>query len=327
MTTDFNVEPQHDMLPAEIAPAAGLLRDVEIEKALSKGYLLIPRTAKRENIRYASYQLRIGRNIFFLSRDKDEHGEEKTYWKEFAYGAGQWFQILPGATAKVFAEEEVNIPKNVMAHSTPVGNLYELGLTPEVTYADPGFRGPFWVIVCNYSSRIVELKVGDRLARLEFTKLHDRPNVVHDGAHAIRQLERYPLRLRKKTPEELSKLDLEDLLHEISALVDPPHYEHAFVTERVISDIGKKATSLESQIGVLRKKLAINKILIYVSLGICAIFVWSMIKPHLPAVVTDKMRDWLLTTLIAGITAVLLAFQKDVREVLSEIAKRKGDST
>jgi deoxycytidine triphosphate deaminase len=320
MTPDFNVEPQYDMLPPEIAPAVGLLRDVEIEEALSAGYLLIPRTAKRENIRYASYQLSIGKNIFFLSRDKDEQGDETTNWKEFGYGDGQWFQIVPGATAKVFAEEEVNIPKNVIAHSIPVGNLYELGLTPEVTYADPGFSGPFWIIVCNYSSRIVELKVGDRLARLEFTKLHDRPKRVHDGAHAIRQLERYPLRMRKKTPAELAKLDLEVLLQEISTLVDPPHYEHAFVTERVKSDVAQKMAELT-------KALAINKILVYVSLGISAIFVWTIIRPHLPPILTGKLGDWLLTTVIAGITAVLLAFQKDVREVLRQIARRKGDTS
>lgn len=332
----FDVEAAHGMLPPEIGPGAGLLTDVDIERALSQGYLLIPRTAKHENIRYASYQLRIGRLVHFLAREHNEQGEEKTYWKEYEMKDGQWFEIRPGATAKIYSEEDVNIPENVMAHATPVGNLYELGLTPEVTYADPGFSGGFWVVVCNYSSRIVELRAGDRLARMEFIKLHDRPKKIHGGQKNIRGLERYPLPPKKLSEEELGKLDIGEILRTVSTRVDPPHYEHAFVTGRVRANIEAKLTELKSQDEQLEKKLearneelakkiSILKIPVYLSLGLCAIFLWRSISPYLPAGLTEKLTDAVFTGIVSVLTLVVVAIQKDVREAIWQAFQKKDN--
>jgi deoxycytidine triphosphate deaminase len=323
MKPDFDVEVKHGILPPEIAPDTGLLTDVEIERSLGQGYLLIPKTATRKNIRYASYQLRIGRIVHFLSREKDEQGIEKTYWKQFDQKVGEWFKIYPGATAKIYSEEDVNIPENVMAHATPVGNLYELGLTPEVTYADPGFSGSFWVVVCNYSSRIVELKPGDRLARMEFIKLHDRPKKVHGGETTVKALERYPIPLTKMSLEDLKKRDLVEVLQDVSQRVDPPHYEHAFVTERVKASVENELGLLKSEDQELSKKLSIMKIPVYISLAICAVFLWGKLGPHLPTGLTTKITDAVFGGIVAILALILGAIQKDVREAVKQIFQRK----
>ncbi len=137
---------------------------------------------------------------------------------------------------RLYAAEKLNIPHDVVAFATPVGILYALGLVPEKTYADPGFHGAFWITVCNYSNRIVTLRAGDPLARLHFSKLTSRPNHVHGGSSKVRQPPILPSPIPRLSIEDLSQLSLQELLVLVSR-ADPPHYEHAEASKRLMSEM------------------------------------------------------------------------------------------
>jgi len=163
------------------------------------------------------------------------------------------FSINPGETYKLYARETLNVPADVFSIAIPVGNMYKLGLNPETTFADPGFSNAFYITVCNYSRRVVTLKVGDPLARLFFFKLSSRPDRIHESNP--REVPPAVVRLAKRTPTELEASDERSLLKAVLEDVDPPHYEHAFVTNRLLTT---RADATAARLQQVEKRSAIT---------------------------------------------------------------------
>src|SRR3569833_2172558 len=211
------------------ASREGVLIDVEIQKALEQGQLVTGGTTNQT--KYANYKLHIGPDIQQLVLDHKPGARNDLYRGKEIKEDGT-FQIFPGETFKIIASEKLYIPADVFALAIPVGNLYRLGLNPETTFADPGFAREFFVTVSNYSPRIITLKVGDPLSRLFFFKLLERPEKIHEGEP----------RAMRPTVERVSRPHLEDLqrkgasalLQEVHEDVDPPHYQHSFVTSEFL---------------------------------------------------------------------------------------------
>jgi deoxycytidine triphosphate deaminase len=218
-------------LVAEAVALQGALVDEQIRAAISKGQL-ISSGAVEASSKYACYELRIGTKIQQLVMDGNP-GPENDLYRERNIPDDGIFTIKPGGTFKIYAIEELYMPSDVFALIIPVGNLYKLGLNPETSFADPGFAGAFYVTVCNYSPRIVKLRVGDALARIFFFPLSRRPDKIHDSKP--RDLPPAIERVKRPTEADLLNKGETIVLTEILAAVDPPHYEHAFVTHRLVS--------------------------------------------------------------------------------------------
>lgn len=252
-----------------------------------------------ENAKYACYELRIGDRIEELVMDNNGDEQQDIYRSKHIPEDGV-FKIIPGQTFKIFAKETLNMPSNVTAFAFPVGNLYKLGVHPETTFADPGFQNEFYITVCNYSPRIVKLKVGEPLARLFFFHLNATPARRHSGNP--RPMPPSVERVPRRTPEELAALQELDLIGSVLSSVDPPHYEHAFVTQRVAVEHRKQ---VEDELNALRKEQVLFRSLIAV-LGltiasIAGVMIWEWTAGRWPSLVEGVGVSVVSALILAGL--------------------------
>lgn len=277
--------------------ATGLLIDQQIKDAMATGQLV--RNGIDENAKYACYELRIGDRIEELVMDNNGDEQQDIYRSKHIPEDGV-FKIIPGQTFKIFAKETLNMPSNVTAFAFPVGNLYKLGVHPETTFADPGFQNEFYITVCNYSPRIVKLKVGEPLARLFFFHLNATPARRHSGNP--RPMPPSVERVPRRTPEELAALQELDLIGSVLSSVDPPHYEHAFVTQRVAVEHRKQ---VEDELNALRKEQVLFRSLIAV-LGltiasIAGVMIWEWTAGRWPSLVEGVGVSVVSALILAGL--------------------------
>lgn len=292
------------VLPEQVHPGDGMLTDKEIKESLKLSMLL--RNAEPKNAKYASYELRVGTKVAIILRDTDaEQYQERRLQRD------EVIAIEPGQALKVFAEEELDIPANVMAYSFPVGNLYRLGLLPETTYADPGFQGEFWVVVCNYSNRVIEIQQGDPLARIQFLKLRGLPDIVHGGVKSIRKPARIPRRL---TPPDLSKKDetqLNEILRSAARLMDSPHYEHIYITGKTRESAADEFQLLKT--GIRRLRFLVGALAAFALLLVLFLiwpffgWLWTQLPVGIQGHVGKEYAGWVINSLIV---VASYAFQK-----------------
>ena len=163
-------------LPESFLPSVGLLTDENIKTALKAEFLFEPDTYVEKNIKYCSYEIRVGRNYELLRFEgaSISHTPGDTEM-------GKTIDIHPGATVLITAEEIFRIPTDIFAKVTTVGQIFASGLAAENTFADPGYTGPLYVTVSNISTRTLSLKTGDPLARVEFHRLSKAVRKPHPG--------------------------------------------------------------------------------------------------------------------------------------------------
>ena len=252
-------KPDWPKLDMDQAPIQGFLVDRQIRHAISRGQL-INEGAKDASAKYASYEVHIGPSVKQLVT-LQAPGSENDLYREKIIPEDGVFRINPGETFKIYAAEGLNMPADVFAITIPVGNMYKLGLNPETTFADPGFAGPFYVTVCNYSPRVVKLRVGDPLARVFFFSLAERPDEIHESRP--REIPPSIERVSRPSIEDLREKGEAFVLKQVLELVDPPHFEHAFVTQSLVT-LEREATG--SRLRDLDRKTAVLTILNLASL-------------------------------------------------------------
>lgn len=291
-------------LQADINWQSGFLVDTEIKRAIANNQLV--RNADPERAKYATYELRIGTNVQQLVMD-DNGEQNRDIYRVKDVPENGTFVIQPGETFKIYAMEQVFMPANVLAFAVPVGVMFKLGLNPETTFADPGFEGDFYITVCNYSSRIVRLKVGDPLARLFFFKLRERPDTIH--ATRPREIPPAVERVPRPTNAELEAAGEIAVLTGVLGAVDPPHYQHAFVTNRVI---GIQRQQFETALGTMRGQMRVmRRVIVGLGLVVCvmlAILAWRAAAGRWPS-----LMEGALGSLIAA--AIWLAGDKGLRAI------------
>ena len=294
------------LLPETVHSGGGFLTDAQIRAAFKLGMLL--KNTVPDNAKYASYELRIGQKTVMLVSDKGI-AQEKMYEETTkTYNANDTITIHPGQTIKLFAEEWLDIPANVLALALPVGNLYRLGLSPETTFADPGFTGEFWIVVCNYSGRVVDIKVGEPLARIQFIRLSSNPEKIHQGSGHVRVPPSFPRRVERPDIGNISGGDdqkISELLSRITDEVDPPHYEHTFITGVIRKYSWGRIKSLETSVKRLRRFSIMLGILIVVCFLIIMRRSFPWIWYQLPEVFRNSLREEIVKWIIGGIIVIL----------------------
>jgi deoxycytidine triphosphate deaminase len=276
----------------------GFLIDKEIRAAIQNGQLVV--NGQDSQAKYACYELQIGSDIQQLVLDREPGARNDLYRGKEISSDGS-FQIYPGETFKIVAKESLNIPADVCAFAIPVGNLFRLGLNPETTFADPGFAREFFVTVCNYSRHVVKLNVGDPLCRLFFFKLAQRPDHIHDSNPRAVPLavERIP----KPAAAKLRKIGVSAVLDEVLKDVDPPHFQHAFVTGQFIELRRSWAATTVTAMAAL-----------LIVLVIFAVYLGTLLKVWWPEVFGHVLAELGL----GGATYALLFFIKPFRRAALE---------
>lgn len=276
-------------LNAGIRWSSGVLVDKDIKAAMANHQLILDGDPGRA--KYATYELVIGDRIEELVMDDDGDPQRDLYRVKSIPESGE-FAVLPGQTFKIYSKEKLYMPADVTAIAIPVGIMYKLGLHPETTFADPGFDKEFFVTICNYSPRVVKLRVGEPLARMFFLKLRERPERIHEGSP--RDIPPSVERVPRPSDEDL--LDEGTILSQVLQLVDPPHYQHAFVTSRIVgvhrSQVDSRVSELQSQITLLRWVLTCLGVVVVIG---AVIAVWKWLAGEWPG-----MAEGILASLVAS---------------------------
>lgn len=226
-----------DPLPDDIGRPGGLLNDLEINMAISKGYLLHLSTADLTQVKQSSYELRAGNSYQILT-----YNDSKIVHEERHVSDGDPIKIAPGCTFKIMIKEHLWIPPNVLAHVYVLGQYFACGLAAEHTYADPGFcHNQFYITMSNVSSRTLSIRAGTPIAKLQFHRLGSPVSQLYSGSP--RPIENFVQYEKPKSIQEIKKIEKNEVLRQIASY-GSPHRESAYVLGMLIRSNARIKLSL-----------------------------------------------------------------------------------
>lgn len=201
----------------------GFLTDHQITSLLESGKGFTTGTWERNQVRHASYMLRLGSAHRRVQRSIDD---EDNNFSVVSLQQGQDLSIPPRSTALLYSIEQFLLPPEIMIFTVARGLLQAEGLAPSNTYADPGFTGSLYTAVTNLTDREVRIPYGSTIARVFFYRLSQPVTNVYRTGTALgidQQLKLTP-RVPRPSQTELRHTAINDLLStasqtELGALV------------------------------------------------------------------------------------------------------------
>ncbi|MDX5627944.1 MULTISPECIES: hypothetical protein [unclassified Brenneria] len=157
----------------------GMLTDTFIKKALAQ---LFSENANEAKAKYSTYELSLDSGHEIIKHD--EHGSIQ---RNEVRNKNNLVSADPGDTILVYSKETFSLPKNVYARVNTVGQIFMAGFSAENTYVDPGFAGKISITLINNSNRTLTMEENSPLARVEFIKLTDVPEITHLGRSGVRE--------------------------------------------------------------------------------------------------------------------------------------------
>lgn len=220
------------MLLRDVIPVIGFLTDGQMRTALTRGLLLEQDTWDDSQVRHASYTLRLGDRVE-VARATDPERR----WTVYRLGPGLTVDLHPFDTALLYSREQLNLPDDVAAFTVARGLLYTESLTPENTYADPGFHDRLYTTVVNVSNRVVTLSYEMGIARLFFCGLSQPVGQSYRTGSSqgiAQQMMNVPSRLAAIPNSEASQDELLSVVRSIP--LAGPHLVELFRRERRLSN-------------------------------------------------------------------------------------------
>lgn len=271
--------------PIDLGPSVGIFTDSHIKKALKKGHLFAEGTFNIENAKYASYELRVGDQYELVKYDEGE----PTY-KPLLADENRDIIIRSGETVRLTAIEVFNMPSNVVANITIVGQIFSAGLTAANTFADPGYTGPINIIMSNITNRALSIKTMNPLARVEFNKLDEPVRSTHQGYTGIRpnfikillEDDQRNCLVKKSNPELLKEM----LSNSIDEALQNRFARTEVLIERAHSEI-LHLKALKQIVGILKNIIAV----------ISAFFIFILL--YYSGVLNDITTDGITTFVIS----------------------------
>lgn len=151
----------------------GTLTDINIQEYVDKN-LLIKNNFTSVGIKQACYELRAS-NIFY---NPIESSDKRTVPDNSDY-----ILLKPNQITVIITEEELFIPDDILGRILTKGSLFSLGINAVNTYVDPGFKGRLGIVFQNQSTKYIKIKVGQPIAKIEFSKLHKSVQTPYHGQH------------------------------------------------------------------------------------------------------------------------------------------------
>jgi deoxycytidine triphosphate deaminase len=168
----------------EVVPGVtGFLTDRHIRAALEAGYLIERGSWAPDQIRHASYTIRLGHRVE-LERNLGGSADREQRKVTLTNG-GPPLELRPGDTALLYSLENLRLPPSVLGFTVARGLLVVESLVPENTYIDPGFSGQIYTTVTNLSGRIIKIPYGTPIARLFFFRLQEDVEYPYQSGPAI----------------------------------------------------------------------------------------------------------------------------------------------
>lgn len=168
-----------------LVPTSGFLVDRQIRQSLQEGYLLEQGTWQLEQVRHASYTLRVGEEVR-IARATDANSSTSRQFSVYHLAEkSKEVDIYPGDTALLYSCERVRLPDCVLAFTVARGLLFVEALSPENTYVDPGFSGSLYTTITNVSNRVIRLEYGMPIARMFFYRLPVAPEAPYRSGASL----------------------------------------------------------------------------------------------------------------------------------------------
>lgn len=230
----------------------GLLADFQIKKMLKENRLFKEGTFLEDRAKYCTYEIRVGH-----AYERLEFSGILTKYIPMTLGDGDIVEIEPGNTIKVIAEEIFDLPNDIYARVTTVGQIFSSGLAAENTYVDPGYSGPLYLTLHNITNRTLTLKVGSPLARVEFQKLQNPVEKPHVGFKTVRE----NFVVAKENGDAKRVLEgrrLDELVREmIESSIDEAVHKKYYRTEVILAKLHEQDLKLHKSNRFLRVSSAI----------------------------------------------------------------------
>jgi deoxycytidine triphosphate deaminase len=169
----------------ELLPETGFLTDRQIQLALDASFLIEKGTWVPEQVRHASYTIRLGSEVRFTRTRNTPNTSSKEINVRHLSAAEPKLDIQPGDTVLLYSMERLDLPDSILAFTVARGVLFAEALSPENTYVDPGYRNPIYTTVTNVSERTVQLEYGMPIARLFFYRLSELVKVPYRAGDAL----------------------------------------------------------------------------------------------------------------------------------------------
>lgn len=149
----------------------------DIIKRLVKEKKLFIEPFHESEVQPASYDLRLGHKSL-ISPKGDERGRAIDLQKE----KDQILNILPGQFVAVLTEEKLSLPNNICGRFGLKSFWARKGLMAfGGIQVDPGFKGRLAISLFNVGPENIEIKYGEPLFTIEFTKLEQPTSMPYKG--------------------------------------------------------------------------------------------------------------------------------------------------
>ena len=198
-----------------VGKSSGLLTDEDII-LLSKNNLLISNGFDASQVKQTCYELRVGRVAYFLSRPESE--------RKVTIDEQNPLIVRPQEVATIITYEEVDLPDFILGRIISKGQLFSIGLSPVITYADPGFCGNLGITFINLSKKTIKFSYMDTICKIEFEKLGKAVHEPYHGPHSFAS-EIWPIDTSKFVPKrQIEPKDLKNdrLLAETAKYLGEP---------------------------------------------------------------------------------------------------------
>lgn len=153
-----------------------ILSDVDIEKYLNEGKIVIDPILDKKQIQPSSVDLRLGdefKGFKIVTKpyiDPFDKTNLESYMSLITVEEGEPFIIHPGEFTLATTFETVKLPEDIVARVEGRSSMGRLGITMHVTagYIDPGFEGKITLEISNIGKMPVALYPGQRVCQIVF---------------------------------------------------------------------------------------------------------------------------------------------------------------
>jgi dCTP deaminase len=275
--------PKRDDVWSNVGQPSGVLVDQDIILLGSRG-LLISKEFEQSQVKQSCYELRVGKIAYFLSRPESE--------RKKVIDAENPLIIRPQEVVTIITFEEVDLPDFVLGRIISKGHLFSIGLSPVITYADPGFAGNLGITFINLSKRTIKFNLKDAICKIEFEKLGKPVQHPYRGQHNFAS-EIWPIDANKFVPKR--KIEKKDVVDNELLKSEAEYFGEPFdlVYERM--------KHITHQIQLLKFLFAATLSL----LGGIALFLTVQRVLDIWRVLSDSMQTGIVSAIISGLFALL----------------------
>lgn len=156
------------------------LKGNTLEESTAKGPI---QPCRRENVRSASYDLRLGLDHYFSQGKPDDAGDsQKMVVSKLVPGSENQIVLRPNQFVVVSTLEKVCLPKNVIGHLTLKQDILLQGLImASQSQVDAGYTGWIYPLLYNLTDQEVTLQFKQSIIRLELVRLATATERPYEG--------------------------------------------------------------------------------------------------------------------------------------------------